>query len=128
MRDFVFVTTASEKKVDGNVMILPEVQRQYQDLVRAMDVIVTKPGYGIVADAIAHQVPMLYTDRGDFPEYPRLVQALQDCATANFIPQTDLLSGNLESHLKRLLDETPNWPAVELNGAEVAAEKILALI
>ena len=128
MRDFVFVTTAGEKKVDGNVMILPEVQRQYQDLVRAMDVIVTKPGYGIVADAIAHQVPMLYTDRGDFPEYPRLVQALQDCATANFIPQTDLLSGNLESHLKRLLDETPNWPAVELNGARVAAEKILAFL
>jgi L-arabinokinase len=128
MRDFVFITTAGEKKTDGNIRILPEVQRHYQDLVRAMDVIVTKPGYGIVADAIAHRVPVLYTDRGDFPEYPHLVQALTDCATACFIPQKDLLAGKLEFYLKRLLEKPPNWPAVKLNGAEVAAEKILALM
>ena len=128
MRDYVFVTTADEKKLDGNILVLPDAQRHYEDLVRAVDVIVTKPGYGIVADAIAHQTPMLYTDRGEFPEYPRLVQALNDCAIAEFIPQAELLSGNLEPYLKWLLDKSPNWPAVELNGAQVAAEKILALM
>ena len=35
---------------------LPEAQRKYEDLVRAVDVVVTKPGYGIVADVISHQV------------------------------------------------------------------------
>jgi predicted glycosyltransferase len=91
-------------------------------------VVVSKIGYGIVADVIAERVPMLYTERGEFPEYPRLVQALDDCATVNFIPQADLLAGNLEPHLKRLLNRTPHWPAVELDGAEVAAKKILALM
>ena len=128
MRDYVFLTTADERKVDGNIVILSDAQRHYEDLVRAVDVIVTKPGYGIVADVIAHQVPMLYTDRGEFPEYRKLVEALDHCAIAGFISQTELLSGNLESYLKGLLDKSPNWPAVELNGAEVAAQKIMALI
>ena len=128
MRDYVFVTTADERKVDGNILILPDAQRHYEDLVRAVDVIVSKPGYGIVADVIANQTPMLYTDRGEFPEYPKLVEALNDCAIAEFIPQAELLSGNLEPYLKRLSDKTPRWQAVELNGAQVAAEKILALM
>jgi UDP-N-acetylglucosamine:LPS N-acetylglucosamine transferase len=114
--------------VDGNIIALPEVQRRYQDLVRAVDIVVTKPGYGIVADCIAHQVPMLYTDRGNFPEYPLLVEALAECATANFIPQTDLFAGSLDTYLMQLIEKTPNWPAVELNGAEIAAEKIIRLV
>ena len=128
MRDYVFVTTADERKVDGNIVILPDAQRHYEDLVRAADIIVTKPGYGIVADVIAHRVPMLHTDRGEFPEYPILVKAVNDCAIAEFISQTELLSGNLEPYLKRLLDKPPNWPAVELNGAELAAQKVMALM
>ena len=75
---------------------LPEAQRNYEDLVRAVDVVVTKPGYGIVADVISHQVRILYTERGEFAEYPHLVQALDECATAEFIPQEQLLSGNMD--------------------------------
>ena len=92
-REFFFVTTGVNRNLDGNLLVLPDTQSQYEDLVRAVDVIVTKPGYGIVADVLAHRVPMLYTDRGNFPEYPHLVQALNDYATAEFIPQDELLDG-----------------------------------
>lgn len=128
MRDYVFVITADENRVDGNIIALPAVQCRYQDLVRAADIVITKPGYGIVADCIAHRVPMLYTDRGNFPEYPLLVQGLEDCATASFIPQTDLLAGNFKTHLRQLLEKTPNWPTVQLDGADVAARKICAML
>jgi L-arabinokinase len=127
MRDFSFVVTADEKRVDGNIFILPDAQHHYEDLLRAVDVIVTKPGYGIVADAVSHRVPVLYTDRGEFPEYPHLVRALNDCATAEFIPQSELFAANLAPHLARLLEKEPHWPLVQLNGAQVAAEKLLAL-
>lgn len=127
-RNYCFVTTGDGKRSDGNLVVLPDAQSQYEDLVRAADVIVTKPGYGIVADVLAHRLPMLYTDRGEFPEYPRLVAALRDCATSAFIPQSDLLRGDLTPHLTRLLTGSPHWPAIELNGAEVAAAKILGLL
>ena len=128
LREFFFVTTGESKKRDANLLVLPDAQRQYEDLVRAADIIFTKPGYGIVADAIAHQVPILYTDRGEFPEYPLLVQALNDLATAVFIPQTELLSGNIAPYLSRLLTKEPNWPLVALDGARIAADKIIALV
>jgi hypothetical protein len=127
-RDFFFVTTGVDKKLDGNLLVLPDAQSQYEDLVRSVDVIVSKPGYGIVADVLAHRVPILFTERGDFPEYPHLVAALNDCATAEFIPQDELLAGNLAVHLQRLLHKAPNWPLVDLTGAQVAAVKILTMI
>jgi hypothetical protein len=128
LQDFCFVTTGGAKRSDGNVVVLSDTQSQYEDLVGAVDAIVTKPGYGIVADVLAHRLPILYTDRGEFPEYPRLVEALRDCATSEFIPQSELLAGNLLPYLTRLLTKPPHWPKLELNGAQVAAEKILRLL
>jgi L-arabinokinase len=103
------------------------MQREYCDLLRAADVIIAKPGYGIVADIIAHQVPVLYVERDDFPESHYLVQALNEFATAEFLPLDDLLSGSIEPQLVRLLTRDRHWPAVALNGAQIAAEKIIAL-
>ena len=126
--DFFFVTTGEVPKKEKGFVILPEAQPHYEDLVRAADVVVSKPGYGIVADVIAHRVPLLYTSRGPFPEYPFLVQALNQWATSDFIPQEELLAGNLGPYLQRLLEKEQSWPAVPLSGAQVAAEKILDLL
>jgi len=96
--------------------------------VRAADVVVSKPGYGIVAKIIAHRVPLLYTSRGNFPEYPFLVEMLKHWATNEFISQEELLWGDVRPYLRKLLEKKPNWPEVPLNGAEAAAEKILDLL
>ena len=44
----------------------------YQDLVAAADVVVSKPGYGIVSECVANQTALLYTSRGRFVEYDAL--------------------------------------------------------
>lgn len=128
LQEFFFVSTGPRNEGGRNLVILPDAQQHYEDLVRAVDVVVTKPGYGIVADVIAHQVPILFTDRGDFPEYPLLVEALNQMTTAEFIPQTDLLAGELPHYLQRLLAKKPNWPPAQLNGAEMAAAEILGMM
>jgi L-arabinokinase len=126
--EFFFVSTGNSQESGGNLRSLPELQSDYEDLVCACDAIVSKPGYGIVADVLAHQVPLLYTDRGEFPEYPRLVEALGDCATSAYISQQELLGGNLAPHLSSLLDQAPHWPPTDLNGAQVAASEILEML
>lgn len=128
LQEFFFVATGPQKKVKQNLAVLPTSQQHYEDLVRAVDVVVTKPGYGIVADVIAHQVPILYTDRGNFPEYPLLVSALKQMTTEEVIPQAHLLAGELRGCLQRLLAKEPNWPPAQLTGAEIAAEEILAVL
>jgi UDP:flavonoid glycosyltransferase YjiC (YdhE family) len=128
LKDFFFVATGPAEVSQSNLLVLSEAQHHYEDLLRGVDVIVTKPGYGIVADVISHHVPMLYTDRGEFPEYPKLVEAVHDCGTAEYIPQSELRAGNVGSYLDRLLSKQPHWPSIRLDGANVAAETIIGLL
>jgi L-arabinokinase len=100
---------------------------RYEDLVRAADVVVTKPGYGIISEAIANDTALLYTSRGHFVEYDVLVREMPKYLRTEFIEQQDLLTGNWSAALERLLDKPapPEQPA--LNGADIAAAEILKL-
>ncbi len=49
---------------------------RYEDLVGASEAVVTKPGYGIISEAIANDAALLYTSRGHFPEYDVLVEEM----------------------------------------------------
>jgi L-arabinokinase len=126
--EFFFVTTGEVGVQNRNLRILSQAQPDYQDLVRAADAIVTKPGYGIVADVLAHRIPTLCTEREGFPEYPRLAEALTDLATAEFIPQEELFSGNVVPYLKRLLRKAKHWPQISMEGAPAAAKRILTML
>jgi len=57
-----------------------------------------------------------------------LVKALNDLATAEFIPQDALLSGNIQPYIAALLEKEPARRPVDLSGAAVAAGKILELL
>ena len=98
---------------------------RYEDLVRAADVVVTKPGYGIISEAIANDAALLYTSRGQFIEYDVLVKEMPKYLRTEFIEQKDLLSGNWSGALKKLLDKPMPPEKPDLNGAEIAAEEIM---
>ena len=66
---------------------------RYEDLVAAADVVVTKPGFGIIAECIAARTPMLYTSRGDFREYDLLVREMPKNLRCRFITHADLFGG-----------------------------------
>ena len=101
---------------------------RYEDLVRAVDVVATKPGYGIISECLANDTALLYTSRGDFREYQVLVDAMPAFLRCAFIDHADLFDGRWGSHLDRLLSqpEPPTKPAT--NGADVAADILSARI
>jgi hypothetical protein len=98
---------------------------RYEDLVAASDVVMTKPGYGIIADCIAARTAMVYTSRGSFREYDVLVSALPRYLRAAFISPAHLVAGRWREALEAAsaLDPPPERPAV--NGATVAAQLVL---
>lgn len=99
-----------------------------QDLVNAADVVVTKPGYGIVSECVACRTPILYTAREDFAEYDALVAGIKAYAHGRFVPEEDLLGCRWPAHLDALLATERHWPEIKANGAEVAAGKILEVL
>jgi hypothetical protein len=96
---FTFIATEKEvmpgSALPANLRLVPAHQQNYTDLLAACDAVVSKPGFGIVASCLAECVPLLYTDRGDFPEYAVLVEAIHRYGHGRHIPQSDLLAGNL---------------------------------
>lgn len=95
---------------------------RYEDLVAAVDVVVTKPGYGIIAECIANDTAILYTTRGHFPEYDVLVAQMPRFTRYAFIDQNDLRAGRWAEHLDKLLAQAapPERPAT--TGADIIAD------
>jgi len=106
---------------------LEELGLRYPDVVAAADVVVTKPGYGIVTDAIAGGARIVYTDRGDFPEYPIMVREMPAYVGCVHLAGADLRAGRLRAAVHRAL-ATPMPPRPDLEGADRAARRLLELL
>lgn len=104
---------------------LYEAGLRYEDLVGAVDVVLTKPGYGIISECVANDTALLYTSRGRFAEYEVLVEEMPRVLRCGYIDQPDLLAG----HWLAALDATLNAPRPArppaTNGAEVVAGMII---
>jgi hypothetical protein len=97
----------------------------YCDLVGAVDVVLSKPGYGIVSDCIGAGTRLVYTARGDFPEYDVLVAEMPRYLPTAFVSNADLGAGRLGEALGAV--QSLDFPAAPpLDGARVAADRILA--
>ena len=99
---------------------------EYPDLVAASDVVISKPGYGIVSECVANEAPLLYTSRGRFVEYDVFVAEMPRILRCRFIPQEDLRAGRWRSHIEALRAQSVPPERVRVDGAEVAAELIRA--
>ena len=123
-------TPATERNgalVTVNEEVMYNLGVRYEDLVGAAEVVVTKPGYSIIAESIANDTAVLYTSRGHFPEYEVLVEDMPKYLRTAFISQEDLFAGKWESHLDKLRAQSrpKNYKKPETNGADVAADILL---
>lgn len=99
---------------------------RYEDLVRAADVVITKPGFGIIAECLANDTALVYTSRGRFREYDVLVGEMPRFLRCAFLPQEDVFAGRWRAALDAALarPSPPTHPSTE--GADVIAENIVA--
>jgi UDP:flavonoid glycosyltransferase YjiC (YdhE family) len=100
----------------------------YPDLVNAADAVITKPGYGIVAECLAHNTPVIYTSRGNFREESLLIAGLHRYGRAVAIGNEQLRRGALQNALEQLLALPQTAERLAANGADVAADRLAALL
>ena len=94
---------------------------RYEDLVGAVDVVASKPGYGIISECAANGTALLYADRGRFCEYDVLVREMPRFLDSGFIAQEDLRAGRWRTAVEALVTRPPRPPA-PASGAATAAE------
>ena len=100
----------------------------YQDLVAAADVVVSKPGYGIVSECVANGAALLYTSRGRFREYDLFVEEMPRILRCRYLSQDDLFAGDWADPIDALLAQSAPLERPAVNGAEAAAEAIINLV
>lgn len=109
-----------------NVTVLPQRCANHHEWVKAADVVVSKPGYGVVAECLAAGTPLLHTSRGDFAEYPLLVESIEAHLPNRFVTREAFIEGRWTHLLEELIGEArPEGPMVDCSGGEVAAKAVL---
>jgi hypothetical protein len=76
----------------------------YSDLVASVDLILTKPGYGMFVEAAAAGVPVLYVERRAWPEAQALTNWLQTVAHCTEISTEVLHRGAFADEMRELLE------------------------
>jgi L-arabinokinase len=111
-----------------NGLCLDSFALSYADVVGAVDGVITKPGYGIVADCRTQGTPIVYADRGFFPEYDILVQEMKMHLNVAYLSASDLYAGRWQSAIEQLEKQARKVPELPSNGAEICAQEILSLL
>ncbi len=109
----------------SNGLCLDAFDLSYPDVIAAVNAVITKPGYGIASDCLAHGTPMIYTDRGTFAEYPVIVETLQEHLRTAFIPAEDLYSGKWGEAIREIQQASPRHSPIRTDGADICAQAIL---
>ncbi len=127
------VAPADPQETSGRVVHVSELRFQdsgfrYEDVVAAVDVVVSKPGYGIVSECIACGTPLLYTSRGAFREYDMFVREMPRFLRCRFIDQRDLFGGRWRTALDALASQPAPAERLATNGAEVAAATLASTV
>jgi hypothetical protein len=108
-----------------NATAFEPLGRPFVDLLRSVDAVITKPGYGLFSEAGCNGTPVLYVRREDWPEEDCLIDWLAHNGRCREISDADLLAGRLATPLGELWRQ-PMPVMTTPTGAEEAAELIVS--
>lgn len=98
----------------------------FSDVIASCDVVVSKPGYGILSDCVVNAKPLVYVERTDFCEYPVLEAALKRHLRHVHLPAAQLYAGDVRAAIEAALVSPPACEPVGRGGEAQAADAILA--
>lgn len=113
---------------ESTVHMLNRRDFTFPDILASVDVAVSKPGFGIVSECLANQVPLVYADRADFAEYEYLEAGIRRYLRNAFIPQEDLYAGMVDHALNEAVTSRPPKEKLSAEGAAETVQQLLSFI
>jgi hypothetical protein len=94
------------------------------DLLRSVDAVIAKPGYGTFTEAACNGTPLLYVRRQQWPEQECLIDWLAKHGQCREVTEEDLVAGHLQGALAALWQQgAPQAPLAR--GVDEAAAALL---
>jgi hypothetical protein len=105
----------------GNVSSFELLGLTFPDLLRSVDAVLTKPGYGTFTEAACNGTPVLYLRRDDWPEQDVLIDWLKINARCCEIGAEALKSGFMRDALDKVWQQAAPAQPCPAGAAEAAA-------
>lgn len=105
--------------------IEPDGKISFNDVLAGCDVVLSKPGHGIVSDCIALGVGLLWPRRDYFREDDMLMRLSQPYLRSRPLSRDAFFTGNWRDDLLHLLSQPHPARALPINGAEVIAKHLV---
>jgi L-arabinokinase len=99
---------------------------RYEDLVAAADIVVSKPGYGIVSECVGNATALLFSSRARFAEEDLFRGEMPRVLRCEYIEPERLKAGDWKASIRSLLDRPAPAETMRTDGAQAAADAILA--
>ena len=111
----------------GDMAAIEALHMDFTDLLRSVDAVLTKPGYGTFTEAACNGTPVLYVRRDDWPEQDWLIEWLGENACCREVASAALMRGEMREDLELLWRQARPLPPVP-RGAEEAARLIASYL
>ena len=97
-----FVSLDAPPVIPANWSVVSRDALAHPDLVASVDVVISKPGYGIIGECLVAGTPFLYPPRPQFAEYAALEAALSDWRGGIPLSDADFLSVRWRNYLNQV--------------------------
>ncbi|GBF49794.1 glycosyltransferase family 1 [Leptospira ryugenii] len=123
--EIVLVASGVPGLVDNRIFVPRE--GHYPDLVSACDFVLTKPGYGIISECVYAKTPILYTERGDFAEYPVLTNWLDTFFPSSYISHEQISNCDFNGSISSIDNSlwTTKLKEILYDGEKTVVEQVL---
>ena len=99
----------------------------FVDVVRSVDLVISKPGYGLFTECACNGTPLLYAERPDWPETEHMARWIDAVGVAMPIAVDRLAAGDVTDEVQTLLARPAPVPAAPTGIAE-SVELILSCL
>lgn len=125
LRGYEFLTVLPLRWEGPNLHAIDRRVFSYSDVLASSDIVLTKPGYGVLSECAVNGKPMVYTERTDFREYPVLEAAVRRYFRHQHLPARDLYRGDLQDALEAVQRAPAPRERLATGGDDEAARIIL---
>ena len=125
MRGYRFLVDGQVPEGLARVASLAAAGMPFKEVLASVDVVVTKPGYGTIVEAVALRKPILYVRRYNFADEQSLVEYLHRYGRGAELSLTDFLAGDWEPTMRTVLDQSACQAPPPLTGPADAAHALL---
>ena len=128
MRGYHFIVNTPPNRPSPCIHVNSTIPHSFSTLMASVDLIMTKPGYGTIVEAVALGMPVVYVRRYNFADEAPLVEFLHQYGRGHELSLLDFTAGNWQPAFEAIRYIQPSAIPPPITGAADAARLLAPYI